>query len=177
MKRIPRVLFISALLALSLPLAACESMDNLPSLDPSDLFSADFFNTKKKLPGERKPVFPEGVPGVARGVPPELVKGNQQQADLSETPENAVPVEPKPKAKPKPKPRVAARPAPPPDEPPPQQARPSSVSIRPTPTGPTGPAQATPWPDPPPSAPRGAAPPAASSPGQIMWPEPPAPSR
>src|SRR5262249_11926013 len=103
MKRIPRVLFISALLALNLPLAACESMDNLPSLDPSDLFSSDFFNSKKKLPGERKPVFPEGVPGVARGVPPDLVKGNQQQqADLSQNPENAEPVEPKPKAKPRP---------------------------------------------------------------------------
>src|SRR5437899_8503763 len=38
-------------------------------------------NTKKPLPGERKAVFPEGVPGVAQGVPPELVKGNQPAAE------------------------------------------------------------------------------------------------
>ena len=32
---------------------------------------------KKKLPGDRKPLFPEGVPGVTQGVPPEYFKGNQ----------------------------------------------------------------------------------------------------
>ncbi len=29
----------------------------------------DFLDTKKKLPGERKPVFPDGVPGLEQGVP------------------------------------------------------------------------------------------------------------
>ncbi|WP_274038000.1 hypothetical protein, partial [Escherichia coli] len=47
------------------------------SFDPSDLL--DFLDTKKKLPGERKPVFPEGVPGLEQGVPKDLYKGAQQQ--------------------------------------------------------------------------------------------------
>src|SRR5262249_13152344 len=34
-----------------------------------------------KLPGDRKPVFPEGVPGVAQGIPPDLMKGNQPQPE------------------------------------------------------------------------------------------------
>ena len=37
----------------------------------------DIFDNKKPLPGERRAVFPEGVPGVPQGVPPELVKGYQ----------------------------------------------------------------------------------------------------
>ena len=45
--------------------------------DPSDLL--DFLDTKKKLPGERKPVFPEGVPGLEQGVPKDLYKGSRQQ--------------------------------------------------------------------------------------------------
>src|ERR1051326_7324671 len=51
-------------------------------------------DTKKKLSGERKPVFPEGVPGVPQGVPPELVKGYQP------APETAV-TEPTPAAQPR----------------------------------------------------------------------------
>ena len=47
------------------------------SFDPSDLL--DFLDTKKKLPGERKPVFPEGVPGLEQGVPKELYKGSRQE--------------------------------------------------------------------------------------------------
>jgi len=47
------------------------------SFDPSDLL--DFLDTKKKLPGDRKPVFPEGVPGLEQGVPKDLYKGASQQ--------------------------------------------------------------------------------------------------
>ena len=39
----------------------------------------DFLDTKKKLPGERKPVFPDGVPGLEQGVPKDLYKGSRQQ--------------------------------------------------------------------------------------------------
>ena len=39
----------------------------------------DLLDTKKKLPGERKPVFPEGVPGLEQGVPKDLYKGARQQ--------------------------------------------------------------------------------------------------
>ena len=42
---------------LALPLSACESFD-LTNLIP---------DSKKKLPGERREVFPEGVPGVSQG--------------------------------------------------------------------------------------------------------------
>ena len=42
----------------------------------------DWLDTKKKLPGERKPVFPDGVPGLEQGVPKELYKGaSQEQID------------------------------------------------------------------------------------------------
>jgi hypothetical protein len=54
--------------------------------DPSDLL--DFLDTKKKLPGDRKPVFPEGVPGLQQGVPKELYRGNveQQQDNVAVAP-------------------------------------------------------------------------------------------
>ena len=48
------------------------------NFDPSDLL--DFLDTKKKLPGERKPVFPEGVPGLEQGVPKELYKGSARNS-------------------------------------------------------------------------------------------------
>ena len=50
----------------------------MSSFDPSDLL--DFLDTKKKLPGERKAVFPEGVPGLEQGVPKDLYKGSRQRA-------------------------------------------------------------------------------------------------
>jgi hypothetical protein len=40
-----------------------------------------WFDNKPKLQGNRVPVFPEGVPGVQPGVPPELTKGYQSQID------------------------------------------------------------------------------------------------
>ena len=39
-----------------------------------------FGTAKKPLPGDRRPLFPEGVPGVQQGVPPELMRGNPQDA-------------------------------------------------------------------------------------------------
>ena len=51
------------------------------------------------------PVFPEGVPGVAQGVPPELVKGYQPPP---ETPPPVVAAKPE-KSKPKPKKTVAVQ--------------------------------------------------------------------
>jgi len=48
-------------------LSACDSLDSL-----------DMFDSKKKLVGDRKPVFPDGVPGVSTGVPAELVKGYRE---------------------------------------------------------------------------------------------------
>jgi hypothetical protein len=73
MRRPQRLIAATVLVALSSALAGCGSMGNF---DPSDLL--DFLDTKKKLPGERKPVFPEGVPGLEQGVPKDLYKGARQ---------------------------------------------------------------------------------------------------
>jgi len=75
MRRGQRLIAGSVLIALTGALGGCSS--GLSNFDPSDML--DFLDTKKKLPGERKPVFPDGVPGVTQGVPRELYKGAQQQ--------------------------------------------------------------------------------------------------
>ena len=45
--------------------------------DPTTLLDNDMFDSKKPLKGEREPVFPNGVPGVQSGIPPDLYKGYQ----------------------------------------------------------------------------------------------------
>jgi hypothetical protein len=118
-----RIVLIASLLASGLVLAGCESMD------PSE-----WFNNKKPLPGERKAVFPEGVPGVLQGVPPDLVQGYQQPVEP--VPEPKV-VEEKPKPKPKSKPKQAAGPR-------------SAVTVAPQDPPPAAPAQSgSPFPEPP----------------------------
>src|SRR5215467_7409768 len=74
MRRVSHIILLASVLAL--PLAGCGSVTDF---DPTEWFAGatDLFNTKKKLPGDRKPVFPEGVPGVSQGIPSDLVKGNQ----------------------------------------------------------------------------------------------------
>jgi len=62
-----RLVLAAIVVATGPVLSACDSLDTF-----------DVFDSKKKLAGERKPVFPEGVPGVAAGVPPELVKGYRE---------------------------------------------------------------------------------------------------
>ena len=131
--RVARGLVLTLLLApLGGVLAGCDSLDTF-----------QIFDTKKKLPGVREPVFPNGVPGVTQGIPPELMKGYQEQQQAvdpaataaQETAEKEAKPEPKAKAKPKPKkvaqPRApavqpeAAQPQPAPSfqqAPPPQQA-------------------------------------------------------
>jgi hypothetical protein len=75
MRRSQRLIAAAVLIALSGALGGCAG--GLTNFDPSDLL--DFLDTKKKLPGERKPVFPEGVPGLEQGVPKELYKGSAQE--------------------------------------------------------------------------------------------------
>src|SRR6478736_6607641 len=112
MRRPQRLIAAAVLIALSCALTGCgSSFGN--GFDPSDLL--DWLDTKKKLPGERKPVFPEGVPGLEQGVPKDLYKGarqaqpDQQNADAAaaaadpdaapsdEGAPAALPPEPKPK--------------------------------------------------------------------------------
>jgi len=94
--------------------------------DPTELLNNDMFDSKKKLSGQREPVFPGGVPGTTAGVPPDLVKGylpppDPADADASQPPpqggapgagsKTAATAEAKPKPKPKPRPKVATAPA------------------------------------------------------------------
>ena len=112
-----RRLVLAAIVAATGPvLSACDSLD-----------SFEIFDSKKKLTGDRKPVFPEGVPGVASGVPPELVKGYREPegggldpakaAAVAAAEPAAKPKKPKPELKPAPQ-RTASKPAPkPPSDP------------------------------------------------------------
>jgi hypothetical protein len=75
MRRSQRLIAATVLIALSGALGGCAS--GFGNWDPTDLL--DFLDTKKKLPGERKPVFPDGVPGLEQGVPKELYKGSRQE--------------------------------------------------------------------------------------------------
>lgn len=131
MRRATACLMIPALAAL-LALGGCENFD-----------PESWFSTKKPLPGERKPVFPGGVPGVPQGVPPELLKGYQP------------PVEPPPPPAPaRANPRQRATPSRPAPqaapgqqrwpEPPPGAAQQSQQSQQ---------QQQARWPEPPPGAP------------------------
>ena len=120
MRRSQRLIAAAVLVALSTAIAGCSS--SMTNFDPSDLL--DFLDTKKKLPGERKPVFPDGVTGLEQGVPKELYKGSaQEQLDQQNAQEAAVASappaeEPKPKqtaAKSKGKPPATASTAPDPN--------------------------------------------------------------
>ena len=170
MHRFARAILAVSALSLGLMLAACESFD------PTDVFSSDMFVTKKKLPGDRQPVFPDGTPGVPQGVPAELIKGNQAAAEPVTT--QAVPdkpekkqaaAEPEAKAKPKPKPKVVARPAEP-------ASTPTSVTVRRS--------DGQQWPDPPGESAQQQQPQAQAQPqqggawpgaqrGGSVWPDPP----
>ena len=106
-----------AALACGLVLAGCDSFDPLDKFQDWDLLGA----SKTPLKGERRPVFPSGVPGVPQGVPPEMVKGYQPPAE--EPPPVIEAKQPRQKAQKKT--AAAPRRAPPPqaqEEPPLQQA-------------------------------------------------------
>jgi len=134
-------LVLAAIVALAGPvLSACDSLDTL-----------DLFDSKKKLTGERKPVFPEGVPGVATGVPPELVKGyHEPEGGLSDPAKAAAEAAAEPAAKPKkpetkPAPqRTASKPAPkPPAQSDPYAAAPTRAA---EPAQQPAPQATAPWP-------------------------------
>ena len=111
MRRPQRLIAAAVLVVLSGALAGCGG-GGLGNFDPSDLL--DFLDTKKKLPGERKPVFPDGVPGLDQGVPKDLYRGARQQDDPNAQAAAATPPpveEPKPKRGAKAKGKQAAAPA------------------------------------------------------------------
>jgi len=69
MRSLVRLVLAATVIATGPLVAACSSTQ-LDSFDPSA-----WFDTKKKLTGERRDLFPDGVPGVTSGVPADLVKG------------------------------------------------------------------------------------------------------
>ncbi|HEU4806344.1 MAG TPA: hypothetical protein VFS91_11180 [Nitrobacter sp.] len=76
MRRSQRLIATAVLISLCGVLAGCGG-GGLSNWDPSDML--DFLDTKKKLPGKREPVFPDGVPGIEQGVPKDLYKSNVEQ--------------------------------------------------------------------------------------------------
>jgi hypothetical protein len=167
--RISALGWIGAALALLLIAGGCTPGGQF---DPTEALSNDIFGTKKRLVGEREPLFPNGVPGAETGVPPDLVKGYQpppepppQTASAAPTPP-PVPTASKPKPKPKPAvvhasipPKTSSAPKPAPGGqapwPAPQQS-PAAQPNWPNPVQSSGPAN---WPPPQPPAP-----------GQSVWP-------
>ncbi|HEY1474045.1 MAG TPA: hypothetical protein VGF53_08180 [Pseudolabrys sp.] len=166
MRRMQRIVLLAGLVALAPVLAGCESFD----FDNLDFFH---LNEKKKLPGERKELFPQGVPGVSQGIPPEYLKGSQPPADTALAPDAAAgaatpgatpappaktaavepAAEPKPKRKPKPKSASQS---------------PTRITVQPAAQRQdNGQQQMAPWPDTPPPA---SAPSTSTSP----WPSAPA---
>jgi hypothetical protein len=125
-RRMQPILLLAALLAVAPVLAGCENFDP----DKLDVFG---LAKEKKLPGKREALFPNGVPGVSQGIPPEYMKGYHEQQTAGTTPAQdgtatpagatgqqtaaVTPVQeakPKPAAKPKPKakPRAQRKPKP-----------------------------------------------------------------
>jgi hypothetical protein len=76
-RRMQRIVMLATMLAVAPVLSGCADFDP----DKLDIFG---INDKKKLPGDRKPVFPGGVPGVSQGIPPEFIKGNQPAPDTAQ---------------------------------------------------------------------------------------------
>src|SRR5579863_9761564 len=107
------LIYAGCALVLAIGLGACTAGGQF---DPTEIVSSDMFSSKKKIAGDREPLFPQGVPGAETGVPPDLVKGYQPPPEPPPATADATPkAEPaaakhKPKAKPKPK--IARAPAP-----------------------------------------------------------------
>jgi hypothetical protein len=172
MPRMPSLFRLLSAGMLVVVVAACTPGGQF---DPTTLLQSDMFDSKKKLQGDRAPVFPGGVPGTTTGVPPDLVKGYQpppEQTDAAATDAAAQPAE-----KPKPKPKVAT-------QTPPKQP-PTRISIGTKPNAPVQPAAASQqpaqqiavppgqsqsvWPSTPPTAPA-----QQQQQSQSVWPNPPA---
>jgi len=174
-------------LVLALVLAACTPGGQF---DPTTLMNSSVFETKKKIQGQREPLFPNGVPGAETGVPPDLVKGYKpppEQADADTSPDGAPAGAPNaggsapatqavapPKPKPKPKPKLARAPAPPQDaafdQKPPTRIDVGRSAKPAAPAAASGDNSQSVWPASPQTAPAQQT----AQPAQSVWPNPPA---
>jgi len=163
MRTFHRTILLAVLSTFVPALTACSGGFDMDKLDVFGL------NEKKKLPGERKELFPGGVPGVTQGIPAEFMKGNQPPTDAAQTPPSteqgkeaaaagqdkktaaAEPEEPKPKPKRPPKPRTASQP--------------TAITVSPAQQQPSAP-----WPDQQPPQQQGQQ--AQQQQGQAPWPAP-----
>jgi hypothetical protein len=96
MRRVARLACAAVVLATGPLVTACDSLDTF-----------ELFDTKKKIVGERKPVFPDGVPGASAGIPAELVKGYREPEHAEVTDPARVAAEAAAAEAAKPKPRTA----------------------------------------------------------------------
>jgi hypothetical protein len=167
---------IGSALAFLFALGACTAGGQF---DPTEVVSTDLFNTKKKLSGEREPLFPQGVPGAESGVPPDLVKGYQPPPEpvAAEAGDAAAKAAAEAKPKPKPKPKVARVPAPQAHDPAWDRKAPATAPP------PAGQAAQSAWPAPPsgqpaqtnwPASPGAGQSSQAAPSAQTNWPAPPA---
>ena len=172
----PSLFRVGSALALVLVLAGCTKGGQF---DPTELFNSDVFDSKKKIKGDREPLFPNGVPGTTTGVPEDLVKGYQPPPDQADANTAPAPAPEAAKPKPKPKPKLAVAPAKPaptrisvgPKPVAGQQAPSQTDWPAPPPTGPAQQSQQSVWPAPPPTGPGQRT----AQPSQAIWPNPPAP--
>lgn len=91
MRRSQRLMSSAVLISLCGVLAGCGG-GGLNNWDPTDMLN--FLDTKKKMPGNRQPVFPGGVPGIEPGVPKDLYRGDAQSQQAQEPPSAAAPPTP-----------------------------------------------------------------------------------
>lgn len=164
-----RCILVLAAIGFGFGLSGCASGGL--ELDPAYWFP----DGKKKLPGDRREVFPGGVPGVTQGIPPEMIRGNP--ANPTNQPEQALApaqdqqqAEPAAQEKPRPRPKKVARPrpAPAPDPEPQAQSAPRATQAAPRPVQQQQPAGA--WPAPQPQAQQQPQ----QAPAAGAWPAPPA---
>jgi hypothetical protein len=129
-----RCMLVLVAIGFAFGLSGCASGEL--ELDPAYWFP----DGKKKLPGDRREVFPGGVPGVTQGVPPELIRGNPDNpTNLPEqalAPAQAPQQQPEAQEKPRPRPKKVARPRPTPPPEPEAEAQPAPRTAAPRPAQP-----------------------------------------
>jgi hypothetical protein len=176
-----KLVLATILVAVGIGVSGCETSDAVDKVQNAMQDFNPFGTAKKPLPGERKALFPEGVPGVEQGVPTELMRGSSRSPDAVPEPVVAAPrvAEPKPRAR-----RVRTTAAPPVQRAPrasrkqQRTAEPPSDGVWPSPPQTTAGSQpARQAPDPQPAQQQGGpawpAPAPSSQPTPTVWPDPP----